>query len=71
MGAVTDMTHFNVQTFFMMPIFQGITELDLSTFVFGGVNITGFSIVDNTSNPNAKLLDEAKSYEMHPVGDTV
>ncbi|XP_060589506.1 glutamate receptor 4-like [Ruditapes philippinarum] len=49
----------------------GITELDLSTFVFGGVNITGFSIVDNETAENVKLLDDARGYELHPVGDSV
>jgi hypothetical protein len=72
MGAVRDMTHFNVETFVMLVIYiQGITELDLSTFVFGGVNITGFSIVDNETAENVKLLDDARGYELHPVGDSV
>lgn len=47
---------------------QGIDELDLTTFVYGGVNITGFSVIDNASFENANLLEKAQKYAIHPLG---
>ncbi|KAH3842698.1 hypothetical protein DPMN_116202, partial [Dreissena polymorpha] len=46
----------------------GINELDLGTFVYGGVNITGFSIVDNVSTENAELINKARNFPIHDVG---
>ncbi|WAQ98648.1 GLRK-like protein [Mya arenaria] len=46
----------------------GIDELDLGTFVYGGVNITGFSIVDKFSTENAELISKAQEFTLHPVG---
>ena len=47
---------------------QGIDELDLTTFVYGGVNITGFSVVDTESHDNRNLLEKAKKYEISKLG---
>ncbi|XP_053400378.1 glutamate receptor 2-like isoform X2 [Mercenaria mercenaria] len=47
----------------------GINELDLSTFVYGGVNITGFSIVDNVSQENHNILTQADQFDVHTVGE--
>ena len=42
-------THINYSTF------QGIDDLDLSAFEYGGVNITGFSIVNQQSTQKQKM----------------
>lgn len=53
--------------YFNVSFFQGVNELDLTTFVYGGVNITGFSVVDNASAENVELLNDAKAYQIHKL----
>jgi len=42
-------------------------ELELRDFRHGGVNITGFNLIDETTSPNSQTLSAMPSYSSSPL----